>query len=68
MNYAIAFLGLIFLCALIFWYTGGRRYYTGPLIEAEVGEEELRDSSSGEEEKMKNGKSVNEQANLQRAI
>jgi hypothetical protein len=34
MNYAIAFLGIIFLSATIFWYTSGKYYYTGPVIEA----------------------------------
>ena len=42
MNYAIAFLGLIFVFASIYWYTSGRKFYTGPLIEAEIG-----DNSSG---------------------
>ncbi|KAL8898288.1 MAG: hypothetical protein Q9192_002152 [Flavoplaca navasiana] len=36
MNYAIAFLGAILIFSAIFWYTSGRKYYTGPLIEAEV--------------------------------
>lgn len=34
MNYASAFLALIFGASAFFWYIGGRRYYTGPLIEA----------------------------------
>jgi hypothetical protein len=38
MNYASAFLALILGAAAIFWYTNGRKYYTGPLIEARVGE------------------------------
>ena len=36
MNYACAFLGLILLCAAIFWYAGGRTYYAGPVVEAQV--------------------------------
>lgn len=36
MNYAVAFLGLILLAALSYWYIGGRKFYTGPLIEAEI--------------------------------
>ena len=38
MNYAVAFLGGIFIAAAVFWYVpkGGKVYYTGPLIEAEV--------------------------------
>lgn len=50
MNYAIAFLALILLAALIWWYLGGRRYYTGPITEAIIVEEEVgaRDSLSQE--------------------
>ncbi|KAI9749071.1 MAG: hypothetical protein M4579_007015 [Chaenotheca gracillima] len=41
MNYAVAFLGLIFLFALAYWYISGKKFYTGPLVEASVeGEEE----------------------------
>lgn len=36
MNYATAFLALILGAATLFWYVGGRRYYTGPLIEAQA--------------------------------
>jgi hypothetical protein len=53
MNYASAFLVLIFLAALIWWYAGGRRYYTGPIVEAVIVEEtfDVMDSSSKENEK-----------------
>jgi hypothetical protein len=44
MNYASAFLVLILGAAAIFWYTNGRKYYSGPLIEAQV---EDGDSNSG---------------------
>ncbi|KAL9105544.1 MAG: hypothetical protein Q9227_009288 [Pyrenula ochraceoflavens] len=47
MNYAIAFLGLILIAALIYWFISGRKFYTGPLMEAEI-LDEGRDSSSGE--------------------
>ncbi|KAF2397978.1 amino acid transporter [Trichodelitschia bisporula] len=36
MNYAIAFLGGIFIAASIYWYADGRRFYTGPIVEAHV--------------------------------
>lgn len=36
MNYAVAFLAFVLLCAAVFWYLGGKKYYTGPVIEAEV--------------------------------
>ncbi|KAL9592590.1 MAG: hypothetical protein Q9179_006562 [Wetmoreana sp. 5 TL-2023] len=53
MNYAIAFLGAILICAAIFWYISGKKFYTGPLIEAEIAEDESGDirndlRSSGE--------------------
>lgn len=52
MNYAVAFLALILLAALICWYLRGRRYYTGPITEAVIIEEDdARDSSSQENEK-----------------
>ena len=45
MNYAVAFLGGILLFAAVYWYAGGRKFYTGPLIEAELVEEQ---TSSGD--------------------
>ncbi|KAJ9641647.1 polyamine transporter tpo5 [Knufia peltigerae] len=51
MNYAIVFLGFILLCAAVFWYLGGKRYYTGPLIEAEIQQEEIGSPSLSENEK-----------------
>jgi amino acid transporter len=56
MNYAVAFLGLILLVAAIWWYAGGRRYYIGPLIEAEIQEQEINDASSGEDAAMQEKK------------
>ena len=47
MNYAIAFLGAILIFAAIFWYLTGKKYYTGPLIEAEVAENESGDIKNG---------------------
>jgi len=54
MNYASAFLALIFVAATIYWYAGGRSWYTGPITEAqivEVADPDGRDSSSQEHEK-----------------
>ena len=48
MNYAVVFLGAILIAAMIWWYISGRKWYTGPLIEAEVTEQEIEDTSSGE--------------------
>jgi len=36
MNYAAVFLVFILLAAAVFWYAGGRRYYTGPIVEAQA--------------------------------
>lgn len=63
MNYAAAFLALIILASAFFWYVGGRKYYTGPLIEARAGEgsESERPSFSGE---RKSDKEDNKQDSL----
>ncbi|KAF8865436.1 amino acid transporter [Acephala macrosclerotiorum] len=39
MNYASAFIALILGAAAIFWYIGGRKYYTGPIVEARAEDE-----------------------------
>lgn len=36
MNYAIAYLAAIFAAAAIYWFIRGKKFYTGPLIEAQV--------------------------------
>jgi len=52
MNYACAFLGAITVAALGYWYIGGRRWYVGPLIEAEIiPETSSQDQPAGEKEK-----------------
>jgi amino acid transporter len=43
MNYACVFLAAIIVAALVYWFAGGRRWYTGPLVEAEV----IEDAGSG---------------------
>ena len=43
MNYAIAFLGLILGFSTIYWYISGKKFYTGPVIEA-ADEDSLRNS------------------------
>lgn len=47
MNYAIAFLGGILIFAAIFWYLTGKKYYTGPLIEAQIDENESGNIKNG---------------------
>jgi hypothetical protein len=52
MNYAIAFLGLIFVFAAIYWVVSGRKFYAGPVIEADIAEapyRDLKDDSSAEQ-------------------
>lgn len=44
MNYAAAFLGLIFFFATIYWYIRGKNFYTGPLVEAIVDESDSQNS------------------------
>jgi amino acid transporter len=48
MNYAIAFLGLIFLAAAVWWYASGKKFYIGPLTEANILEGESQEKASGE--------------------
>lgn len=57
MNYAIAFLALILLFAAIYWYAGGRRFYTGPIVEAMDSDSQTRvdmnhEVGSGADEKV----------------
>jgi len=52
MNYAIAFLGFISVASTVFWYISGRKYYTGPLIEAQFDEAASEsDNISGDDRK-----------------
>ncbi|KAF2673074.1 amino acid transporter [Microthyrium microscopicum] len=49
MNYAIAFLGAILIASMIYWYAGGRKWYTGPIVETNILE---GDSANDSDEKM----------------
>ncbi len=46
MNYAIAFLGLIFFFAAVYWVISGRNFYTGPLVQAVVANDSSQESTS----------------------
>ena len=49
MNYAIAFLGLIFFFASVYWIVSGKKFYTGPVVQAVIAEDssqEQQDRSS----------------------
>ncbi|KAL8673933.1 MAG: hypothetical protein Q9168_001680 [Polycauliona sp. 1 TL-2023] len=52
MNYAVAFLAAILVCSAIFWYTAGRKYYTGPLVEAEMGKNAFGVSGNGSDSEL----------------
>jgi amino acid transporter len=51
MNYAAVFLVFILVCSLVFWYISGRRYYTGPIIEAQAEESDSDRFSSAVDRK-----------------
>jgi len=51
MNYAIVFLAFILVCAMVWWYISGKKYYTGPLIEAEIQDGDELSQSSGMDDK-----------------
>lgn len=53
MNYAPAFLVLILGAAAFFWYIGGRKYYHGPVVEAQAEEDRFNDITPGSESKEK---------------
>lgn len=53
MNYAIVYLGGILAASLAYWFISGRKFYTGPLIEAEVQPAESDTVSSEEERERK---------------
>jgi hypothetical protein len=46
MNYAIVYLAGILAFAAVYWVVAGRKFYTGPLIEAEV---QIEDSNSDDQ-------------------
>jgi len=48
MNYAIVYLGAILFFAMLYWVVRGRKFYTGPLIEADVNEDASQQSSNDE--------------------
>jgi len=64
MNYAIVYLMGILVFSLIWWVVGGRKYYTGPVIETEIAES---DSFNSERSETKE-EVVNEQTTHQRAL
>lgn len=55
MNYASAFLVLVLLSALLYWYISGRKFYHGPIVEAQF-EEEQSDNGLFTNEKSEENK------------
>jgi len=53
MNYAAVFLVAIFAAALIYWVIGGRKWYTGPIVEAEVADSDSSQIDTGLEKHKK---------------
>jgi hypothetical protein len=48
-------LAFILLCAMVYWYISGRKFYTGPIVEAEIQDVEVDSASSGHEHDKKDG-------------
>lgn len=38
MNYAAVFIAFILGAAAVYWYVSGRKFYSGPIVEAQMGE------------------------------
>ncbi|KAF8854305.1 amino acid transporter [Acephala macrosclerotiorum] len=57
MNYAIAFLGFILLCAAVYWYSSGKKFYSGPIIEAIIHEKRVIGSLEENEKRVNTSKS-----------
>ena len=53
MNYAIVYMAGILAFAGIYWFVYGRKYYTGPVVEAEVHDASGGASSDDEIQKTK---------------
>lgn len=49
MNYAIVYLFGILFFSLLYWFVRGRKYYTGPLIEADIDEQDSQNNRSSDE-------------------
>ncbi|KAK3669341.1 polyamine transporter tpo5 [Recurvomyces mirabilis] len=49
MNYAVVYLGAILFFSTVYWFIRGRKFYTGPLIEAEIDEDSSQDPRSSDE-------------------
>lgn len=50
MNYAVVYLGGILFISTLYWVLFGHKYYTGPLIEAEINEEDSQAERSSNDD------------------
>jgi hypothetical protein len=50
MNYAVVYLAGILFLSLLYWYIQGRKWYTGPLIEAEINEDGSQATRSSDDD------------------
>ncbi|EME47253.1 hypothetical protein DOTSEDRAFT_69259 [Dothistroma septosporum NZE10] len=53
MNYAIVYLAGILAFAAAYWFISGRKFYTGPVVEADLNENSSQDGRSSDDEPMK---------------
>ena len=53
MNYAVVYLGGILFFSMLYWFLRGRKFYTGPLIEADV-----TDNASSSHERSSSGEDL----------
>lgn len=51
MNYASVFLVFILGAAAVYWYISGKKFYTGPIVEAQIEEDSQSDHVVGVERK-----------------
>jgi hypothetical protein len=56
MNYAIVYLAAILFFSTLYWVVQGHKWYTGPLIEAEINEDMSQGRSSDDEVNQKTEK------------
>jgi hypothetical protein len=51
MNYASVFLVFILGAAAVYWYISGKKFYHGPIVEAQMDEDSQSDRAPGIERK-----------------
>lgn len=49
MNYAVVYLGGILFIAGVYWIIRGKKFYTGPLVEADINEDDSQADRSSDE-------------------